>query len=74
MSGAADTRWGTGRGPERWHGKEKIQGMLFKGGGCPKDREVQGSGGSGKEKDLGGEGAKGRRWSREGGLRGQEGR
>lgn len=31
--------------------------MLLKGGGCPKDREVQGSGGLGKE-DLGGEVAK----------------
>lgn len=42
--------WRMGRDPGRWHRKEKIQGTLLKGGGCPKDREVQGTGGSGKEK------------------------
>lgn len=57
------------RDPGRWHVKERIQGMLLK----VERRLPKGQGGSGKEKDLGEKFPRGRRWSREGGLRGRRG-
>lgn len=68
MRGDMDTGWRMGRDPGRWRMKEKIQGMLLRGGGCPKDREVQG------RRRIRGRSFQGEVMVQGGWLEGQEGR